>query len=608
MLSFLEFLLESTGGCTYLYSPEFRNILKRIRDGKFRPTSSVVATYLLDHENSTKMGDMTFIDITDKNDKISFLQCNRVDKFYDSDKDNNDYLNKDQWMLLQRNKLYKGERSDVWKNQRIEIGIGKFVNKVVSLDSETNLTPKIVEDFVNSYKSAFDSKDDKLEDFFEVVSGEDIRKWYLDDNYESISGQLGNSCMRYKKCQSFLDIYVHNPESVSLLILKSSSIKDKIVGRCLIWNTIDGLKYDRIYTIKDSDIITFENYFEGEEIKDVSSGDNWVELKKVDFDYYPYMDNMMFLDIDSKTLTNDDTTFPDDNIWRLRETDGGVLKNVVWSDYHDEYISKDDSVYINSRDTWVREDSAVYLEYRDEWFINDSSINICSRTGEYIHSDDSVYSMDLDGSILRDDSVEYYYYSNDGIRKSYTHIDFKKDLIEIEYKGKKILTYRHLLHKIYGDWEFKLDKKFLSDLVDRYNMVSEDELKSYVMSLDINLDFLKDESPSYKYEYKKLNELLSEIGEESFKKFIKLSILYAIPTKYNRSSNNMYSGFSYKHYFVRMSDVEYSDEFGLIDVDIDLIKNYMTHKMNRLLESLAFDLLKNNLNVLATWIDKHFNF
>ena len=223
------------------------------------------------------------------------------------------------------------------------------------------------------------------------------------------------------------------------------------------------LKYDRIYTIKDSDIITFENYFEGEEIKDVSSGDNWVELKKVDFDYYPYMDNMMFLDIDSKTLTNDDTTFPDDNIWRLRETDGGVLKNVVWSDYHYEYISKDDSVYINSRDTWVREDSAVYLEYRDEWFINDSSITICSRTGEYIHSDDSVYSMDLDGSILRDDSVEYYYYSNDGIRKSYTHIDFKKDLIEIEYKGKKILTYRHLLHNIYGDWEFKLDKKFLSD-------------------------------------------------------------------------------------------------------------------------------------------------
>ena len=41
----------------------------------------------------------------------------------------------------------------------------------------------------------------------ELVDGEKIRECYLQDNYEEVKGSLGLSTMRYKECQSYLDIY-----------------------------------------------------------------------------------------------------------------------------------------------------------------------------------------------------------------------------------------------------------------------------------------------------------------------------------------------------------------------------------------------------------------
>jgi hypothetical protein len=58
-------------------------------------------------------------------------------------------------------------------------------------------------------------------DRFEITNGEDIRKWYLDKNYESrYAGTLGKSCMADDMCQPYFDIYTKNPKSVSLIILE----------------------------------------------------------------------------------------------------------------------------------------------------------------------------------------------------------------------------------------------------------------------------------------------------------------------------------------------------------------------------------------------------
>ena len=102
----------------------------------------------------------------------------------------------------------------------LKLGIIKLkVNRVFE-KSGKSITSQEVEKFVNSYKTRFKMMID-MESLFEFVKGEDIRKWYLEDNYQLIRGQLGNSCMRYNKCQSYLDIYTKNPDVCQLLILKT---------------------------------------------------------------------------------------------------------------------------------------------------------------------------------------------------------------------------------------------------------------------------------------------------------------------------------------------------------------------------------------------------
>ena len=53
---------------------------------------------------------------------------------------------------------------------------------------------------------------------FEIVEGEDIRYWYLDEHYYRCDGTLGNSCMRYEQAQPYFDIYV---DKAKMLITKN---------------------------------------------------------------------------------------------------------------------------------------------------------------------------------------------------------------------------------------------------------------------------------------------------------------------------------------------------------------------------------------------------
>ena len=80
---------------------------------------------------------------------------------------------------------------------------------------------------------------------FELVEGEDIRKWYNCNNYYKCEGTLGNSCMRYNECSSFFDIYVDNAK---MLISKKN---DLLTGRAIVWEIGDIVLLDRIYTCFD---------------------------------------------------------------------------------------------------------------------------------------------------------------------------------------------------------------------------------------------------------------------------------------------------------------------------------------------------------------------
>ena len=187
-------------------------------------------------------------------------------------------------------------------NRKGEVKLGRFINKFLSAIGKT-FPAATIERLVNMYQAEVLLKKDAL-NYFKVVEGEDIRKWYHENMYESANGgQLANSCMRYSKCQDFLDIYVENSQVCKLLIFTPT--EGKLSGRALLWTLENGKKYmDRIYTNKDS----YENLFlkwgnENGYSKGIESS-SVVKVNTKDYELYPYMDTFVFYDAEEGKLSN----------------------------------------------------------------------------------------------------------------------------------------------------------------------------------------------------------------------------------------------------------------------------------------------------------------
>ena len=372
---YIDFLKENKGAGKMMifYSDAFRDILTRISTfGTYN--QSEVARFLLAAEESNQALDtFSLIDKTDKNDMISYAQSSRLQREYG--------------IPAEELPQYKvGADDKFWKQGRTpQYGIGRWVRHVYSDVHGSQIENSELEAFVNAYKSTYDIMAKGLSGF-ELVKGEDIRKWYLDSNYEEVSGQLGNSCMRYRKCQPYLDIYVENPEVCQLLVLKGDN-PDKIIGRALIWTLSDGNRFmDRIYTIKDSDKIRFENWArENGLFRDFRHTSGIVKVKPGTYDYYPYMDSFEYYIPESGKLS--DAHSP--AALTLKNTDGTGGEQGVWSDYHNEYIDEEDARWCEDVDTYVHYDSAVWLDYKD-CYVSDNA--------------DTVYSEHEDGTFYRSDT------------------------------------------------------------------------------------------------------------------------------------------------------------------------------------------------------------
>ena len=67
--------------------------------------------------------------------------------------------------------------------------------------------------------------------------------------------------MRHKECQGYFDIYTENTDKVSMIILMSEEDPTKICGRAILWLDDKRRRFmDRIYTIRNSDILLFKEY------------------------------------------------------------------------------------------------------------------------------------------------------------------------------------------------------------------------------------------------------------------------------------------------------------------------------------------------------------
>lgn len=213
-----------------------------------------------------------------------------------------------------------------------------FSNKFkINISTNLGVTDVDIEKYVNEFVALVKINKSDENSVLEVVNGKDIKYWYNDENYQAKLGKLGKSCMSDEESQSFFKIYTKNKKTVSLLILKNKD--NKLLGRAILWKLKSGEYFlDRVYTINDSDENILINYAIKNDYMYRSSGTDIsyykkgvevddpkleVKLEECDFTYYPYLDTMIYLDMNKKTLRNfeEEETF-DSDIRELQEVDG----------------------------------------------------------------------------------------------------------------------------------------------------------------------------------------------------------------------------------------------------------------------------------------------
>jgi len=492
MLKYLEFISESVAKISlpYYYSNRFRDLLKNI--SKKGGSASKVTDFLLSCENIEGVtDDITFVDMTDKNDMVSFIQVNRVKRIYDKDK-----VGDESWKDFV-NWLWEDELSDVWTKQRTQIGVGRFITRI-SGKSSIGIKDSEREDFVNVYKSTFDLIRSG-ESNFELVTGEKIKHWYLVDNYEIQRGQLGNSCMRYARCQSYFDIYTKNPNQVSLLILKSENDSSKIVGRALVWKLTSGeYLMDRVYSIEDYDVNLFLDYSKKRNWRDKEnmtySEMNKIEVKldRCRFDDYPYMDTFCCLNCETGILSPNEDKWPEKGWWKLRDTNGGYDgDNMVWSNYHDEYISRDDATFCENDNDWVTSDNAIYLEYKDIYASPNEEVIHCNYNSSTYYLDDTVYSGYMDDNIYREDAIEIVV--NSHRETDWIVDDLNSSIMEMELDGDTVQTLPVFViedpsNGFYYFKDSKIEGKSIIDhIISSSETVSHEELEKYILESDFDI-------------------------------------------------------------------------------------------------------------------------
>jgi hypothetical protein len=233
--------------------------------------------------------------------------------------------------FLPKSKYEKVE--DNWENGRVKIKIGRFVKKFLTEFSFKNfkVTDALIEKFVNLYKSYFSRDISKLK----IVEGNDILKYYLEDNYHTLNGgragSLWNSCMRQRERNKFMTLYAKNSDKVKMLVFFSDD--DKVRARALLWEGVKDHKdstkeykfMDRIYYYYDHDINFFKDWAKEngylckweqsaktEMLFDDGTGSPvrkqlYVMLDEHNLSYYPYLDTFKFFNFEKGRFSNSDS-------------------------------------------------------------------------------------------------------------------------------------------------------------------------------------------------------------------------------------------------------------------------------------------------------------
>jgi hypothetical protein len=304
-------------------------------------------------------------------------------------------------------------------SKRIMAKPGGFISKVFK-----NIPEKEVEKFSTLFRS--EATKPKLD--FRVVSGSEIKEYYLYSSYaDRNGGSLHASCMKHNSCQNFLDIYSKNPDVCKMVLLFDSEEfaegdyydSNRIVGRALLWN-IDSYKLmDRIYTINDE---KYQFYFKQWATKNgylFKTQQNWfntkyfeilgdkkqklelsLDLKNKPFDYLPYMDTFKFMDYDG-VLYNYQPEGRD--FYTL--TDTGGRKNGydhLVTDFLDDVLRyRGDAIRLDylGKNKWTHPDNCRYSDVMDRYILKDHCVKEPT-LNDWIFNDE--YSSNNDEERIRE--------------------------------------------------------------------------------------------------------------------------------------------------------------------------------------------------------------
>jgi hypothetical protein len=232
--------------------------------------------------------------------------------------------------------VYAPELEAIWTTARNPLRIGRMARALLTIANITFTDPELSQ-FVEQFTATFDFAANALRQF-DIVSGDDIHKWYEGVRYTRGGGSLNNSCMT-SASRNKLAIYCNN-SNVSLVILYDDEgeivdgkyTSNKIKGRAILWKdcTINGevvTFMDRIYTSFESDTELFKQFAalkndekeafffktnQGYGGQSISDGTRTIDrpaivcsLDESDFSSYPYMDTMCYIDIDNNKCSND---------------------------------------------------------------------------------------------------------------------------------------------------------------------------------------------------------------------------------------------------------------------------------------------------------------
>lgn len=244
----------------------------------------------------------------------------------------------------------------------------------------------------------------------EVWPPSKIRYAYLEANYFSVIGNLGQSCMRKKEMQKALNFYVKNKTKIVVVVDNAN----KIHARALLWDNVRSVRLkkpftylDRVYTRSDTLLSLFY---------DLATANGWkrypsTTVNVMNTNYYkrgidatgmcylPYNDTFRYLHLKKNLLTSSTTP----SMVKHLKCSGSceilnVHNNSAYYPHLDpnrtreaisgNYISKKDAIFVKRYDAYV------------------SKKNITDMNGAYYSIlDDKIVKTEIDGYILKEDSV-----------------------------------------------------------------------------------------------------------------------------------------------------------------------------------------------------------